>query len=215
MSDASLYVHAARGQTAYNGRTIDTNDLQDVRQEGFSRVFPNENPPTAGGQMRTRRGAGVVRCRWMRNASGVTILPKRIVAHQDGYYNKRFVGYTRLTAQHVAGVTDEFLAAAGVVANDCCWVVQQGQTLVVSDNGNQAVDFTYGAKVYASTAATSASTGGLTTGGKFNVWAGTFTSTQTTDGTAGSILFNAFGRCASTAATTATNTDTLIDVNVL
>jgi hypothetical protein len=217
MSDASLYVHAARGQTAYNGRTIDTNDLQDVRQEGFSRVFPNENPPTAGGQIRTRRGAGVVRARWMRNTSGYTLLPKRLVKHAAGYYNKRFDGYTRTTAEHTAGVIDEFLPATGVVTNDCCWVVQQGQTLVTSYNTDSAVDFVYGAMCYAGTAATSGSTGGLTTGGKFLVHnvAGTFTSTATTDGTGGLILANKFGRCASTGATSSTATDFLVDVNVL
>jgi hypothetical protein len=214
MSDAP-YVHAARGQTAYNGMTIDTNDLADVRQEGFVRVFPNLSPPSSGAQVAGRRGGGVVRCRWMRNVSGATLIPKRLVTHAAGYYNKRFDGYSRLTAAHIAGVIDEHLPATGVVTNDCCWIVQQGQTLLVSDNGNQAVDFTYGAKLYANTAATSASTGGLTTGGKFMVYSGTFTSTQTTDGTAGSILFNSFGRCCSTGATSSTNTEFLVDMNVL
>jgi hypothetical protein len=214
MSDAP-YVHAARGQTAYNGMTIDTNDLADVRQEGFVRVFPNLSPPSSGAQVAGRRGGGVVRCRWMRNVSGATLLPKRLVTHAAGYYNKRFDGYSRTTAQHVAGVIDEFLPATGVVTNDCCWVVQQGQTLLTTSNSNQAVDFTYGARLYAATAATSASTGGLTTGGKFNVWAGTFSAAETTDGTAGNIIMNGFARCASTAATSSTNSELLVDMNVI
>jgi hypothetical protein len=216
MSDAA-YVHAARGQTQYNGTTINTSDLAGVLQEGFVRVFPNLNPPTSGGQVATRRGGGVVRCRWMRNTSGATLLGKRLVTHAAGYYNKRFDGYARTTAQRVAGVTDEFLSAGGVVTNDCCWVVQQGQTLVTTYNTDNATDFVYGAMCYAGTAATSGSTGGLTTGGKMIVHniAGTFTSTATTDGTMGLILGNRFGHCASTAATSSTNTDLLVEVNYL
>lgn len=216
MSDVA-YVHAARGQTAYNGRTIDTNDLIDVRQEGFVRVFPNITPPSSGAQVQTRRSGGVVRCRWMRNVSGATLLGRRLVNHANGYYNKRFDGYTRLTGELPAGVTDEFLSAAGVPTNDCCWVVQQGQTLVTSYNGVGAVDMVYGAMCYAGTAATSGSTGGLTTGGKWvaHNLAGTFTSTQTTDGTMALVLANRFGRCASTAASASTATDILVDVNIL
>jgi hypothetical protein len=216
MSDVA-YVHSDRGQTQYNGSTINTSDLAGVLQEGFVRVFPNLTPPSNGGQIRNRRSGGVVRCRWMRNTSSATLLPKRLVNHAAGFYNKRFDGYTRTTGQLVAGVIDEFLPATGVVTNDCCWVVQQGQTLVTSQNSDQAVDFVYGAMCYAGTAATSGSTGGLTTGGKFMVHniAGTFTSTATTDGTAGLILSNRFGRCASTGATSSTATDFLCDVNIL
>lgn len=215
MSEA--YVHAKRGQTAYNGTTVNSSDLIDERQEGFVRVFPNITPPSSGAQVGNRRGGGVVHCRWMRNVSGYTLLPKRLVNHKAGYYNKRFDGYTRTTAEHTAGVIDEFLPAAGVLTNDCCWVVQKGQTLVTSFNTDNAVDFVYGAMCYAGTAATSGSTGGLTTGGKFilhNV-GGTFTSTQTTDGTAGLILSNYFGRCASTGLTTSTATDFLIEVSLI
>jgi hypothetical protein len=153
----------------------------------------------------------------MRNVSGYTLLPKRLVNHKAGKYNKQFDGYTRLTAEHTAGVIDEFLPAAGVVTNDCCWVVQKGQTLVTSYNTDSAVDYVQGAMCYAGTAATSGSTGGLTTGGKFLVHnvGGTFTSTATTDGTAGMILSNRFGRCASTGATSSTATDFLVELNLI
>jgi hypothetical protein len=148
-----------RGETYYNGGTIDANNLQGIHLEGKEWVFEDIDPAT-----KTARTGRYVRCRIVRNVSGAALLPKRVAKFQKSGTNcgARVDGYANVTAE--AGFpVDEFLSAAGVPNNDLFWLVMEGPAIVTTslaaDAGN---NFAVGDKLVAATAATS----GATTSGR-------------------------------------------------
>lgn len=195
-----------RGKSYYQGQTIDANNLPGVHLEGQDCVFLNTDPSTTI----NRRNQGDVRAIIVRNTSGITLSAKRVVKWASGYRGRRVDGYANVDHEEVAGVVDDHVGSGGVQANDLFWLIVEGECLIQTPmtgagfNGDVAV----GDILTALTAA--ASTG--TTAGRFQRWNGTFTATQTTDGTLGNILANRFARAMSAKTTGNTNSDILVDL---
>jgi hypothetical protein len=129
---------------------------------GVVKQFPDVNPTT--GAIRSNR---VKTCIAVRNTSGVTLLPKRVVVFKSGSLSE-VDGYTSVTDQASAGVVDEHLASSGVANNDVFWITVQGPTEVKLGPGLQAAANT---TLVALTAATSTVS---TTAGQAQTAAATF-----------------------------------------
>lgn len=118
-----------RGHTYYDGETIDTNNLGGENLEGKEWVFEDVNPNT--GVARTGRS---VRCRIVRNASGINLLPKRIAQLDTttaGNYPGTALGYVNTTAGEGFPI-DEYLPSAGVPNGDLFWIVIDGPAVVTT-----------------------------------------------------------------------------------
>lgn len=147
-----------RGETFYNGETIDTNDLGGIHLEGAEWIFEDVHAST--GVARTGRP---VRCRVVRNSSGAAILPKRLVKFEAGAleYGSRCDGYAIASAAdspEQGWPADEYLAAAGVPTNDLFWIVVEGPAEVLTSIADMATDLGIGGWAVAVTAATSQAT---------------------------------------------------------
>jgi len=107
------------------GQTLGVTSATDGAQwVGVVKLFPDVNPQT--GAIRSSR---VKKCIAVRNSSGATLYGKRAVAFSSDSYTA-VSGYKRVTGDQIAGISDEFLPAAGVVANDVFWVTVEGPTQV-------------------------------------------------------------------------------------
>ena len=93
---------------------------------GVVKVFPDVNPLT--GKVRSNK---VKTCVAVRNSSGSTLYGKRAVAYAAGS-SKAVSGYARVTNAVVAGVSDEYLPASGVAANDVFWATVEGPTELIT-----------------------------------------------------------------------------------
>jgi hypothetical protein len=199
-----------RGETFYNGTTIVAATQDPLQLIGHEWVFEDIIWNLAGQvgakQLRTQRP---VTCRVVKNVSGINLLPARAVnmttIGTDGRTFENSVdGYSTTTAAFVGGVVDEWLPAAGVVANDFFYIVTKGPTGILMDLAAGATDvFTVGMVVVALTAATSQAT-----------TAGRIAPQDLTGATAplGNQVQNAIGRALSAATTSNTNTQLLVDV---
>lgn len=169
----------------------------------------------------TLRSHRKVRLRVVRNMSGVALLPKQLVVlARDAAANisgasatagvsgiTQVVGVQRLPNIKSYAV-DEWLPAAGVPDKDLFYIVLSGPAVIKTRNTDYSADIAVGDIIPgAATAATSAATNGLSTGGK----ADAPLSLANTDLTA-SHLINVLGRALSTRLTTATNSDLLVEV---
>lgn len=193
----------ARGETFYNGETIDSNDLGGTNLEGKEWVFEDVNPNT--GVKRTERP---VRCRVVRNTAAVALLPKRLASFEAGAleYGSRIDGYALNSAANTPNEgypIDEYLPAAGVPVNDLCYIVVEGPAEVLTSLADMATDLDLGEWCVAVTAATSAAT-----------TAGRVIPQLLTGATAplAANVQNRIGRALSLAITSSTNTATVIDV---
>jgi hypothetical protein len=193
----------ARGETFYNGETIDTNNLGGINLEGAEWVFEDVHAST--GVARTGRP---VRCRVVRNSSGVNLLPKRLVKFEAGAleFGSRVDGYAIAGAANTpeAGYPlDEYLPAAGVPTNDLCWIVIEGPAKVMTSIADMASDLGIGGWSVAVTAATSQAT-----------TAGRIIPQLLTGATAplAANVQNRVGRALSGAITTSTAADVVVDV---
>ena len=160
---------------------------------------------------RKARTNRMVRCRLVRNDSGIALLPKRLVRFRASgvLYGSAVDGYGATTAERVYPV-DEFLPAAGVPSLGYFWVVVDGPATVLTPlagaefNGN----ISEGSRLVALTAATS----GATTAGRVavvNITGGS----QVTDYTfIHDNVNNMIGRALSARTTANTNADLLIEV---
>jgi hypothetical protein len=148
-----------RGETYYGGLTIDTNNLGDGKVlEGKEYHFPDVNPVTGA-----YNSGRTVKCRIVRNRSGIALLPGRVVSYAltaAGYATGLAVdGYTTVTAGRPAGVVDEYLPTAGVPNGDLFFIVIEGPTSIRSSlSGNATNVFAVGDVAVALTAATSQAT---------------------------------------------------------
>ena len=193
----------ARGETFYNGETIDTNNLGGLNLEGAEWVFEDVHATT--GVARTGRP---VRCRVVRNSSGAAMLPKRLAKFEAGAleFGSRCDGYAIASAANTpeAGYPiDEYLPAAGVPTNDLFWIVIEGPAEVITSIADMAADLSIGGWAVAVTAATSQAT-----------TAGRIIPQLLTGATAplASNVQNRVGRALSGAITTSTATAVVLDV---
>jgi len=192
----------SRGETFYNGATIDSNDLGGTHLEGKEWVFEDVNPHT--GVARTNK---YVTVRVMRNSSGIALLPKRIGACEidattPDEWGRRVAGYTTTTAAHGKPI-DEYLPAAGVPANDLFYIVMDGPAVVLTSLSDLSADVAAGDWLVAITAATSQAT-----------TAGRVALQDLTGATANLAvqIMNRIGRALSAKTTQNTNADLLLEV---
>lgn len=149
-----------RGQTFYNGGTIDTNNYGGTNLEGHEQWFEDIVPGGGDGTAITQRTNFKVKCRIVRNVSGIALLPGRLASFQAtaGNYGNRVDGYATTTAARGYPI-DEYLPAAGVPNGDLFWLVMEGPALVKTDLAGGANNvFSVGTAVVALTAVTSQST---------------------------------------------------------
>ena len=203
-------------QTFYGlDQTIDTADYAGISLEGSLRPCKDIDPS----DVTKLRSDNTRKARLMRNVSGITAYAGMAVSGYAGLENKRFDGFTEVTAARSVGVIVDLLHSSGCRHGDMCWVIYKGPNLCFTAN-TEGDEYSIGDIIYAQTAASStANTVGGTTaddGGKVAGWPAvlTFTADQTTDGTMGSVLTNRLGRALSASTTAETNTLKLVDLNV-
>ena len=198
----------ARGTTWYNGNAIDTTKYDGVYLEGKDFVFEDVDPRDQGapGGSVGQRSGRYVRCRIVRNVSGIALLPSRMVSGQKtaGVFRRRVDGYVTTSAGDRLGVVDEYLPAAGVPNGDLFWCVIAGPALVLTDLAGGATNvINVGDRVVGLTAVTSQST----TAGR--VYAQDLTGATSV---LGNQIQNQIGRALSAVTTGNTNAALLIDV---
>lgn len=190
------------GQTYYSGRTVDTSNYGGINLEGQVCTFTNVTVPSGSTTLRTPLNDGPIQARLVRNVSGITLLPGRLVIYKAGFQDRRVDGYSAVTATRVAGVVDPWLnTTTGVPNGDVFWCVFYGTVPVLRSLSNSAADDAEGDTLYAITAATSQAT----TAGRFTRWVGTFSAAETTDGSAANIITNQIGKAMSACTTAGTN----------
>jgi hypothetical protein len=173
--------------------------------EGTTKIFKDVDQSGRGAK--ALRSDNDVYCTLVRNASGITLLPKRVVKWKSGQIGKQVDGYCAVDFEAVAGVVDEWLPSAGVVDDDLFWIVRKGPTLVLTDlAGGAANVITSGANLVALTAATSQAT----TAGRVQEYA--FTTNVTA---LQSQVLNRLGKAMSAKTTANTNADLLVDLQLI
>lgn len=189
-----------RGKTLYRiNETPNASSLRGLEYEGWEQWFPDINPIT--GLVRSPRR---VLCRFVRNVSGISLLPKRAVSLQLGQNGTRVDGYSYLTAGPGLYLVDEYLPAAGVQNNDCFWMPIYGPALATTSAAGTAANliasggFLVGETNAASTAAT----------------AGRLVPQDLTGATAllGAQILNTVGRAQSAMTTGQTGVDVLVNL---
>jgi hypothetical protein len=197
-----------RGETFYNGGTIDTNNLGGTNLEGMEYEFEDLDLSTATG-VKSARTNRKVRCRIVRNVSGIALTPKRLARYQATTYGARIDGYCAVGAQDWAGVVDEWLPAAGVPTNDLCWIVVKGPSNILTDlAGADNNVINQGDPLVALTAATSQAT----TAGRIRTPSVSASSTAYDDLVVLNEARNQVGRALSAKTTANTNADCLVEV---
>jgi hypothetical protein len=127
----------ARGETYYNGETIDGNNLGGVNLEGKEYVFEVNAPDDYAASDPSGRP---VRVKVVRNRSGINLKPARIAHFNPADpYECSVDGYCYGVSQRPAGVIDEFLPPAGVPPLDLFYLVTEGPTKVTQLSANADV----------------------------------------------------------------------------
>ena len=209
-----------RGETMYGpSQTIDTSDYGvTAKQEGMPLRWTNTDPTDPTKTL----SENDVFCVLVRNVSGITLMPSMTVTWASGFIGRRVDGYARTTAVAIAGIVDDHLSVTtGVRNGDMFWLMVKGKVLAYTGTSTftndiwAAGDFLYAITAAASTANT---TGGTTADDAGNLinWnaVGTFTETQTTDGTLLNLTRNAFAKAISAATSGETRTRKLVDLDV-
>lgn len=204
-----------RGETYYNGGTIDSNNLAGLQHEGQVKVFEDV---LYSSTQSTKPGRGInegakVVCKCVRNKSGATLYPGRLV-QIDPANPGRVTGYQNSNFGEAYPV-DEFLPASGVPDNDLFWIVIGGPALVKTPmTGAEFISTSIaaGALIGAGTSnagSTQAGTTGVPGRGVGNALA------AATTHQAGEILnvaINHIGRAISAMTSGQTNSDMLVDI---
>jgi len=170
------------------------------------------NPPGVVGAIKTRTER-LVRCRIVRNVSGVVLLPKRLVNLQttgaDGrYYEGRVDGYANVVSQR-AYPLDEFLGATTGLPNlDLGWIIIEGPATVQTDLAALATNVAVGDVVVAQAAANNTAT----TAGRVIRQSDAITGAGSTGTGLANNIMNMIGRALSALTTGQTGADLLIDV---
>lgn len=169
--------------------------------EGVEVRFKDEIKSAAGPA--TIRSGRFKKCLLVRNSSGGALLPKRLVTWEAAFRGRRVDAYADVTAEEVAGVVDDRLPAAGVADDDLFWLIIGGPALVKTSNAGATAVIAEGNVLVSLTAGTVADAGRL---GVANT-----ASTANAD----SVVINRIGRAMSAATTANTNSDVLVDVQLL
>jgi hypothetical protein len=144
----------ARGETYYNGGTIDTTNLGGPNLEGKEFFFEVN---AADDEVQADPSGRQIKVRVVRNVSGVNLKPARVVHFNSTTsvpYGTQVDGYCISNASVPAGVSDEFLPAAGVVNNDLFYIVVQGPTKVTNQTASPVTTAVGSRLVPAATGAT-------------------------------------------------------------
>lgn len=205
-----------RGKTLLSGpnRTPDATSTTSRGSAGTIKVFKNLDYSGTGGVFAPRAGGDQVTCILVRNSSGITILPKRLVTWKAGKEGYEIDGYARLDwGNNLAGIVDEFLPATGVVDDDYFWLVVKGPVMATTSSVGDATNVIgVGDPLVSLTAATSQ---GSSTAGRLQVAAPGGTTNITN---AYSQILNVFATALSAKTTTntaGTSANVLIDINLL
>lgn len=112
-----------------------------------------------------------------------------------------------------AGIVDEWLPAAGVRNGDLFWIVVEGPTLCVNTSEAGIMSNSVaGEMCHVATAAASTAEGTAGRVAKIDL---PFTAAAATDGTAFDIMTKYIGRARTALTTGQTNTDILVDIQLL
>jgi hypothetical protein len=202
-----------RGETWYNGRTIDTNNLDGYNVQGRVVMFESFVWSDRGVKSKRLHESQVI-CRVVRNNSGFALLPKRLVI-LDPVNPNLAIGLAVTTAVECYPV-DEFLPSTGVPNGDLFYIVIAGPAMLLTPMAGAPFGTTSIATgdvlVGLTTSGGTTQSGTTANGGRvagFNILAST-TVAQFTD------LFNAavnwIGRAMSAVTSGQTNTDILVSV---
>jgi hypothetical protein len=141
-----------------------------VAQGLIGRDWLVEDDPGPSNQSAEPRGAGArsgvyVHLRLVRNTSGITLLPGRLVVYDPAAYGRNIIGYPTADGEESFPV-DWLGPAAGVANNDCFYIIIGGRAKLMQPAS--AVSVAPGDKLMAALAATRTTT----TGGRFKktVW---------------------------------------------
>lgn len=202
-----------RGQTWFGGDSNRVETTQSAYLEGMEWVF-DDLDLTSTPNFRVARTHQKVRCRIVRNASGIALLPKRLAKFKtSGIYGNQVDGYAIASAASMPDKgypIDEWLPSTGVISNDLFWLVMEGPAMVITTLAALTISISVGDGVVAATAATSQAT----TAGR--VFGQDFVSSGATNGiTLAANLQNAVGRAMSAATTSETNSSILVNVGRL
>ena len=152
-----------RGETFYQGNTIDTSNLQGLNLEGQIKVFEDVQWDSAESAKPMRTGSkpgAKVKCMLVRNMSGITLYKKRLVTVNP--LTNRVEGYSIVRGAKAFAV-DEFLPDSGVPHGDLFWVVVAGRAIIRTLMSGQTADIAAGDLIVAATV-NAASTAAGTTG---------------------------------------------------
>ena len=151
------------------GTTVATADY-DTTLEGIPWWGQDvSNLDSAGTPGKLRSNRDVLRL-LVRNVCCAGLPPKRLVQWASGYRGKRVDSLLRLPPDgtagvgEVGGVVDEHWPSAGVPYGEMFWLVVKGPALCMTNLVGGAISV--GDRLVAATAATSASTNGITNGGR-------------------------------------------------
>lgn len=198
----------SRGETFYNGATIDSSNLGGQNLEGKIWVFEDEDLTPGKVGAKVIRTGRPVKCMCCRNVSGTTQYGKFLINLQSGgadgrYYCGRFDGLSYIAGQRAYPI-DEYLPSTGVPNNDLCWIVIEGPAVCMTPLDGAADNvFSVGSMVAALTAATS----GATTAGR--VYPQDLTGATSP---LGNQIQNRIGHALSAATTANTNSGLLVEV---
>lgn len=186
-----------RGKTAFGGLSA---NVTTANQAAIASWLGTERDfPYAGGNGSKR----MTTCRLVKNSSGITLLPGRIVRFKVGTNRTEVDGYTRLDGQGDSAVSDDQLSSTGVINGDYFWVIVEGPALVKTPLEGTALNvFAQNDLVIALTAATSQAT----TAGR--VQAATYADATA----AATVNAGAIGYAMSAMTTGQTHADMLVDV---
>jgi hypothetical protein len=196
-----------RGETFYQGNTIDVNNLGGVQLEGKEYTFEDIDPRAGTSGATARRTSRSVRCRIVRNVGTLTLLAKRavMVGSTAGKVWSTIDGNGFNTdPDDIQGIVDEYLPSTGCLPNDLCYIVVRGPSLCLTGLAGDATNVINVKDRLVVLAGTSS---GSTTSGRV----GTQILTGATAPLAKQIQ-NVLGRAMSAKTTSNTNNDLLVDV---
>jgi len=147
--------------------------------------------------------------RFVKNSSGINLLPGMAVAWKASEIGTGIGGYQRTSGEAIAGIVDDWLPSAGVRTGDYFYVIIEGEALGKMALSQDA-DIAQGDIVWCGL--TQANSTGNTTTGRITKAPTTFTATQTTDGTLWLAARNSFARALSAVSSSSTGQNILIEV---
>jgi hypothetical protein len=209
MARANGPVGFERGSTFYGtDGDILSNPVQSAGLEGTEVVFPDKDPANPI----VRRSDNDVMAIIVRNSTGVTLYAGQLVSWSGGTRKKRVGRLCYQLGERVAGVVDDFLGVGGVRNGDLFYLLVKGPCLaqlsITPADLSPVIAVDDFLIATAGTAATDPVAGG------FRSWCGTWSATETTDGTATRIGKNMFGRAMSAATTANTGVKLLVELTL-